>query len=497
MKFKVKDLDISTGDVFIAVINKADAQKLDLRSGERIIIKKGRKKVVTAIDITESRKIVPQGRIGLYRELEDSSGFRENDEVTIFISQYPQSLTYIKKKLRGERLSQQEFDEIIRDIVCNQLTKVEITYFVSACYIHEPSINETIYLTNAILRTGETIKFDEYPIVDKHCVGGVAGNRTTMIVVPIVTAAGLTMPKTSSRSITSPAGTADTMEVLAPVSLTIPELKKVVAKTGGCMVWGGTLNLAPADDIIIRVEHEVSLDPKGQLLASILAKKKSVSTTHLLIDIPMGQPAKIKTMKEALYLKKRFETVGRALGLTIKVVITDGREPIGRGIGPALEARDVLWVLKNGPNAPQDLRKKSLFLAGKIFELAGRCAKGDGKKYAEAILNSGKAYNKFVEIVNAQGGKEVQPEKLKIGKLSYIVKAGKEGKIRHISNSKISRIAKVAGAPNDKGAGVYLHTLFGQRVKKGDRLFTVYSNSREKMKFVKKVLNEIEVVDIR
>lgn len=495
MKLKVKDLDISTGDVFIATMNKVDSQKLDLTSGERVVLGNGKKMAVTAINITNSRKIVPPGQIGLYKELMARSGLHPGQFVHISISQYPESLFHIKKKLRGERLCQGEFNEIIRDIVCNKLTRVEITYFVSACYIHELSINETIYLTNAILNSGEIVKFNSKIIVDKHCVGGVAGNRTTMVVVPIVAAAGLIMPKTSSRSITSPAGTADTMEVLAPVSLNTKKLKEVVAKTGACMVWGGALNLAPADDIIIRVEHEVSLDPKGQLLASILAKKKSVSTTHLLIDIPMGQPAKIKTMKEALYLKQRFETIGRALGIKMMVVITDGREPIGNGIGPSLEARDVLWVLRNDAKAPLDLKNKALFLAGKIFELAGKCGKGEGRKLAEEILNSGKAYKKFIQIVRAQGGREILPENLKIGRYTYVYRSKKSGKIKHVSNNGISRIAKVAGAPLDKSAGLYLHAHFGDIVKKGDKIFTVYSGSNEKINYVKKVCDEILAVE--
>ncbi len=494
MRLKVKDLDISTGDVFIATLNNKDAEKFDLFSGDRIEISKGKKKVVTAINITNSKKIVPEGSIGIYRELQKESGFKPGDTVSIGISHYPNSLHYIRKKLRGKRLSQEEFDEIIGDIVTNKLTRVEVTYFVSACYIHELTVHETIYLTRAILKTGQTISFNTHPVVDKHCIGGVAGNRTTMIVVPIVAAAGLLMPKTSSRSITSPAGTADTMEVLAKVSFDIKRLKGIVQKTGGCMVWGGTMNLAPADDKIINVEHEVSLDPKGQLLASILAKKKSVSATHLLIDIPVG--GKIKSRKDSIYLKQRFEEIGRSLGFKIKVVLTDGRQPIGNGIGPVFEARDVLWVLKNDKRAPKDLRDKSVMLAGMIFELAGKRPHGQGAKLAEQILISGKAYKKFAEIVKAQGGKSLRPDKLKIGKFKYTYKAPRDGTIHKISNRFVSKLAKIAGAPKDKEAGIYLYVLLNQKVNRGNRLFTIYSDNKDKLARAKKLTAQLDTIKI-
>ena len=222
--------------------------------------------------------------------------------------------------------------------------------------MHELDINESVSLTKAMINTGEILKLNKYPVMDMHCIGGVAGNRTTMIIVPIVASAGLTIPKTSSRSITSPAGTADTMEVLSNVSFSIKEIKKVIRKTNACLVWGGSVNLAPADDKIIRIEHPVSLDPEGQLLASILAKKRSASATHLLIDIPIGKGSKIENRKKALHLKRLFESISKKLGIKIKVIITDGSQPVGNGIGPGLEARDVLWVLKNDSKQPLDLK---------------------------------------------------------------------------------------------------------------------------------------------
>lgn len=169
-----------------------------------------------------------------------------------------------------------------------------------------------------------------------HCVGGLPGNRTTLIVVPIVAAFGLMIPKTSSRAITSPAGTADTMEVLAPVNLDIKKMKKVVEREYGCIVWGGAMSLSPADDILIHIERAIDLDSEGQLVASVLSKKIAAGSTHLVIDIPIGATAKIRSLKTAIKLKKLFDNICLKYNLTIKTIFSHGEQPVGRGIGPAL-----------------------------------------------------------------------------------------------------------------------------------------------------------------
>jgi putative thymidine phosphorylase len=358
-------------------------------------------------------------------------------------------------------------------------------------------MEETVWLTKAMTNEGEILKINRYPIMDKHCVGGVAGNRTTMVVVPIVAAAGLVIPKTSSRSITSPAGTADTVEVLTNVCVDIRKMKKIVEKTKGCMVWGGSLNLSPADDKIIKVERPLSIDAESQLLASVMSKKASVSATHLLVDIPIGHGSKITHKEEAFKLKKDFEEISKSLGIKVKVVLTDGTQPIGNGIGPSLEARDVLYVLLRDKKRPLDLEKKSLTMAGILLEMGGKAKKGQGYKRAQEILDSGIAYKKIVEIIKAQGGFEISPEKIKIGKFKFDFAAEKKGMIKSINNNSISKIARVAGAPDDKGAGIYLYKHVGDYVKKDEKIFTVYAHNRIKLDFAKKTLEKIDGVIIK
>lgn len=495
MKLKIKDMDIATGGIIVAILNWQDAKKFDLHHGDRIFIKKGKKKTVAVLDIAQSNKAVPQGKVGLFEETLIRLGAKENDIIDFGLEERPKSLTYIKKKLDGIELSDKELNEIINDVVQGNLNEIEITYFVAGSYTKGLSLKESISLTKAIVSHGDTLKIGKKPILDKHCTGGVPGNRTTMIVVPIIAAAGLNIPKTSSRSITSPAGTADTMEVLCDVCIPVKEMKNIIKKAKGCMVWGGAMNLAAADDKMIKVRHPLSLDPEGMLLASILAKKHAVNSSHVLIDIPLGIDTKIKTKKQAMHLKRKFLEIGKKLGMKIKVTITNGNEPIGNGIGPALEARDVLKVLRNDNDAPKDLRKKSLHLATLMLEMAG---KKNAQKLATEILNSGQAYKKMKEIIKLQGGNpNIRPEEIKIGKFTYTYKSPKTGTIKDIDNHEIARIARIAGAPEDKEAGIYLFKHENEKVKKGEALMTIHAKSKVKLKYAIKNLILLDGIKVR
>ncbi len=497
MKLSVKDMDISTGGILIALLNMHDAEMLDLFPGDRIRVGKGKKSTVVIVDIAESGKACPRGKVGLFEEVLDKIDAKHGDTVTIDYENKPESIKHIKRKLNGGELTPVEIRHIVDDLVCGTLTDIELTYYVAANYTHGMTKKETVALTKAMIETGDWLTFPEKKIiVDKHCIGGVAGNRTTMAVVPIVAAAGLFVPKTSSRSITSPAGTADTMEALANVSMDIKKIKRVLKKVGACIAWGGAINLAPADDIIIKVEHPLSVDPEGQLLASIMAKKGSVSATHLLIDIPIGRGAKLGDRKQANHLKKEFESIGAALGMKVCVVITDGSQPIGKGIGPVLEARDLMWMLKNDPRQPYDLRRKSVFMAGKVFEMTGLAKSGQGEKMAEEILHSGKAYKKMWDIIIAQGARIRSTDDLRPAKLCYDVQSPMSGKITHIDNNAISKIARLAGCPETHGAGLYLYHHVGDYVKKGDVLFTIYANVQEKLDYAMDAWKRLDGVEI-
>ena len=483
MKFKVKDMDIATGGTLVAILNHKDARLLDIRSGDRILIHHGKDSITCIVDISESKKAVPPGKIGLFEEVLTKLQVHHGDAVDLHLTGKPESVGHIRDKLYGKHLSYEQLYHFIADITHDRLSDIEKTYFVAGCFSNKLTHEEIVDLTRAMVETGDKLKFPGITL-DKHSIGGIPGNRTPMIIIPIVAAAGFTIAKTSSRAITSPAGTADTMECLARVELSEKEIKDVVRKTGACMVHGGAISLAPADDKIIEVEHPLSIDAEGQLLASVMAKKYSVSASHILIDIPMGKSTKANTRAKARHLQQKFELIGRKLDMNVKVIITDGSQPIGYGIGPVLEAKDVLAVLKNDPAAPQDLRKKSLMMAGLLLEMAGKYKKGKGLEAVTKILESGKAMRKMNEIIEAQGKKSMPT----LGKYIIPVKSGKIGRVTEIDNEAIAKIARIAGAPDDKGAGLFLVKKVHDLIKKGDLLYTVYAENKFKQGLAKEFL---------
>ena len=462
---------------------------LGIEALDRIRIQYGKKSIVVAIDISETNGIKP-GTIGLFKEALEELKIKKQTTLKISTTTIPQSVEIIRKKLDGKELTKKEIDTIIKDLSGNELTEIELTYFVSACYQKNLNFKEIIYLTEAITKYGNKINVNRKIVADKHCIGGIPNNRTSMLIVPIITAAGLTMIKTSSRSITSPAGTADTMESLSEVDFSAKRIKEIVKKINGCIVWGGSINIAEADEKLIKIRYPLRLDPIGLMLASILAKKSAVNSTHLLIDIPVGKTAKVKTQKEARSLKNLFEKLGKQLKIITKVIITNGSQPIGNGIGPNLEARDILHILRKDPLAPKDLEKKSVYMADLIFQMTNT------KASAQEILDSGKAYQQFMKIIKAQNGNpKITPEELIIRKHAYEVKAKKSGKIKEIDNKILAKIARIAGAPNDKGSGIYLHKKLNQKVKKNDILFTIYAKNKKNLKYAKNFIKDSVIVE--
>nr|VDS10971.1 AMP phosphorylase [uncultured bacterium] len=472
-------IEIRSGNQYIVLLNETTAHILDLHIGDRVKVKNGKYEATAILQISEDG--IKDGHIGLYMEAWKELRARRGQRITLSLADKPLATKYIRKKLDGGRLTTEEIDEIIKDVTDDNLSDIELTYFVSGCYIHGLDNHETAELTKSIVKHGSKLDFGNRLVLDKHCIGGVPGNRTTMVVIPIVTAAGLLMPKTSSRAITSPAGTADTMEVLANVKNEAPKLTKIAEKIGGFITWGGGVDLAAADDHMIKVRHPLSLDPEGMLLASIMAKKHSVGAKRCLIDIPVGEQVKVQDIRRAKHLRARFIQIGKILGIKVKVIFSNGEQPIGNGIGPLLEAQDVMKVLANAPDAPADLREKSLYMAGILLELGGKAMSGFGYRKAKKILKKGQALEQMNKIIDAQGRKRLP----KNASLIYKVKSGKEGKVSYINNKAISRLARVAGAPLDAAAGIYLRKKLGDTVKKNEVLYEIHSNNADRAEFSK------------
>jgi len=484
MELKLKLLKWSAG-VPVAMLNKETAEKMGAHLRDRISIKAGSKEISTIVDTIG--KLVKKNEIAVSTEVRERLKLKPGIKVDVNILPPCKTLSFIKNKLNNKSLSQKEISEIIKDITNNNLSETEIALFITAMHKNGMSKTETIFLINAILKTGNKLKLKSKYVVDKHSIGGIPGNRTTPIVVSICAAAGLTMPKNSSRAITSAAGTADVIETIARIDFSIKEIKKIIKKTNACLVWGGGLGMVPADSKIIQTEKKLKIDPEAQLLASIMSKKLAVGSKYILIDIPYGKTAKVNKSK-ALKLKKKFEELGRHFKRKLKVVLTDGSQPIGIGIGPALELKDILTILDPKQQGSKDLEEKSVFLASELLEMTGKAKTNKGEGLAREILNSGKAFEKFKQIIKAQQGKI--PKTLKKAKFKKTIKSKKDFKIKEIDNKKINNMARIAGCPIDKSAGLQIHVKINDKIKKTQLLLTIYAESKSRLnqaiKFYKK-----------
>jgi thymidine phosphorylase len=435
--------------------------------------------IVATLNVTTDGLLAPD-EASLSESAWLALGAKDGDLVRLSHAATVESLSALRAKVYGEKLSEQAIQSIIRDIVGGHYADIELAAFVTAFARETVDIDEATALTRAMVDTGDRLYWGRSPIVDKHCVGGLPGNRTSMIVVPIVAAAGLTIPKTSSRAITSPAGTADAMGTIAPVDLDLAKMRSVVEREGACIVWGGRVRLAPADDVIIGVEQPLDFDSPAQLVASILSKKSAAGSTHVVIDMPVGPTAKVRSVEAANRLDTLIRGVADRIGMSVRTVRSDGTQPVGRGIGPALEARDVLSVLRRERDAPADLRDRALALAGEVIEIGSGVA-GCGIARATEMLDTGKAERKFEAICSAQGGMREPP----VAPLNFVVTATRAGVISSIDNRRLSRLAKLAGAPRAASAGLDLHSRLGARVEAGERLMSIHAEAPGELEYAR------------
>ena len=444
----------------------------------RLLVERDGRSIIATLN-TVTEHLLHRNEASLSESAWALIGAKDGDEIFVSHAPHLESLSYVRGKIHGKRLTTMSAQAIVQDVAAGRYSDVELAAFVAACAGDRMTRAETTALTRAMISVGDHLAWGVPMVVDKHCVGGLPGNRTTLIVVPIVAAAGLTIPKTSSRAITSPAGTADTMETLSPVNLDLATMRRVVEREGGCIAWGGAVHLSPADDILIRVERPLEIDSRGQLVASVLSKKSAAGATHVLIDVPHGPTAKIRSLEQAHEIAGDLEAVGRAIGLTVQVILTDGRQPVGAGIGPALEARDVLRVLSCEDGAPADLRERALVLAARVLEFSERFPAGTGRAEAERLLDDGSALAKLQAIGEAQGGWREPP----IAALTHPVESRASGIVTALDCRRVARSAKLAGAPEAKAAGLMLHARIGDRVHAGQPVLTIHAESQGELDY--------------
>ncbi len=489
MLLRAKPAGIESGGVFVVILNPHDAAEMGIHTTNRVKVSNKGREAVCLVDISKSW--VEKGHIGIYKEVEDTLAVSKGDSLDIELSGAPRSLGFITKKMNGERLNKEEMFAIVKDTTERKLSDIELTAFVSSLHFNGMSMDEVVSLSASMAETGRSLGIKSKMVLDKHSIGGVPGDKTTMLLVPIIAAAGYKIPKTSSRAITSAAGTADRVECLCPVDLGVEEILRVVGKTNGCLAWGGAVELAPADDIFIQIEYPLSIDPL--LLPSVMSKKKAAGATHVVIDMPTGRGAKIKTIGAAHSLANDFISLGKNMGINVNCVLTFGEQPIGHCIGPALEAREALSTIMN-INPQPDLVEKVVNVAGTLLEMAGE---RKGKDLAYKLLKSGSAERKLRQIIAEQGGDpKIKPEDVEIGEHVVEVRSKSDGVIWWIANHDIVKLAREAGTPKDKGAGVLFRKKIGDSVKKGEVLMEVHAEKSHKANAAAKLAETLDPIGV-
>jgi AMP phosphorylase len=492
--FELKPLDLEAGTPEV-VLNPKDAVERGLRPLDRVrVIPKG--SLTGSVAVIKLARNVEIGKVGASKELMERLEVKGGVIVELIPGTRPKSVEYIRRKLDGHPLNVEQMNEVIGDIASGNLTDIELTAWATATYVHDMTIDEIVACVEAMVRTGETVTFERGPVMDVHSIGGVPGNKYAPLAVSIAAANGLLIPKTSSRAISSACGTADFMEVISPVEFSAQDIKRIAEEAGGTLCWGGGVNLAPADDEIIRVEYPLSIDPRGQLLASVLAKKKAVGAQNVVIDIPIGDGAKVADSEKARSLARDFIVVGERLGMRVQCAISFGAQPIGRAIGPVLEIREALQVLE-GSDKPASLIEKACSLSGILLEMGGAAPRGQGYNLAVETLRSGKAHKQFQMILKAQGADpNVKSTDLKPGPLEATILSPQHGYVETLDNKKLVRIARAAGSPRDKGAGIYLHEKKGRRVDEGAPIYTIYAEHEHKLKEAVSLANHLKPIQI-
>ncbi|MBU0975869.1 thymidine phosphorylase, partial [Patescibacteria group bacterium] len=334
---------------------------------------------------------------------------------------------------------------------------------------------------------------------DKHSIGGVAGKGITPIVVPIVSCfEDITVPNTSTRAITSASATTDMLEVIVPMSFSKEALESIMLKSNVFMVWGGGLDLAPADDKIIQVQKPLGIESIDKFVASIVAKKIAQGVNHVVFDVPVGKGAKIESEDDFLRVKTTFERVAAKFGIKVSIFRRNVTGIDGNAVGPSLECREFLRVFERDERRSRQLEEDALKITGNLLELCGKAEKGKGYDKAKGILESGQAYKKLKEIIELQGGnREITSNSLEIGGVTYEYKSKKAGIVDHINSKRVFEVCRALGNPRIKEAGMYFYKKPGDAVEVDDRLVTLYATTEGRLDLARKVLDNVEIIKIR
>jgi AMP phosphorylase len=489
-----RKLDVRSGDIMTALINEVDASENGIHIGDKVTLEiAGREKpLIVSLDTTDT--LVEEGELGFYEDVWEKYNLRFGEVAKVSIAPPSKAVESIRKKLRGDKLNYEEIFHIVKEIGNDRLGSVLTTYYASAGYAPGFDEDEMFYMSKAMAETGEMFHFDGIA-ADKHSIGGVAGKGITPLVVPTVACIeGVVIPNTSTRAITSASATTDMLEVLMPMSFSKEELDSMLLQNNAFMVWGGGLDLAPADDKIIQVQKPLGMESIDKFVASIVAKKVAQGVNHVVFDVPMGKGAKIETESEFKEVKTTFEKVCGRFGIKVVIHRRNVTGIDGNAVGPALECREFLRVYEKDERRSLQLEEDALKMAGDLIELCGKAEQGQGYAKAREIFDSGAAFDKFRQLVKLQGGNEnVSSNNLEIGGITNEIKSEHTGEIDSVNNKKVFEVCRALGNPRIKEAGMYFHKKPNEKVNAGEKLITLYATTDSRMELALKVFNEVEI----
>lgn len=478
---KTKFVDLQDGENLSVLLNEEQAREYWIGVHDKISLFYDWEEIVLDVDLTH--RYVDHDEVWITKDVREKYKISAGEKVSIsYTSTSTKAMDALKKAIKWGKLNYNETHSIMKDISENRFTDTLITYYSSLGFFKKATDKELFEMAKAMWETGEMLHFDGV-VADKHCMWWVPGNETTMIMIPLLSSLGIKMPKTFSKSITTPAATGECVNVLMDISFSKKQIENLVKKNNCCLVRWGWLDLAPADEKLIKVAYPLSMQSYSRTVVSIMAKKYAMGINHSLIDIPVWPTAKVPDKKTARRLKKRYEYVGKKLGMKVCVEITDAKEPIWAWVGPNLQVREVLRVLQQHELRPLDLQTKALHLSAKVIELVGMAKGKKAYELAYQQLKSGKAWKKMQEIIKAQWWKNpnIKSEDLKLAKFKKEVKAEKDGTIRAIDLKLVNLVTRTLGSPVEEEAGLYLTNKLGDKVKKNEILYVMYANDEWKI----------------
>ena len=484
---KIVSFDIQNWSWHIVMINREQADEYGIKDDDKISLIRKNEEFVVDVSLTDS--YVQANEIWVTKDFLDEYPVMEWDTVLVsFVKNNPLSMQAIRKKMLWKKINEEEIDAIIEDIKDNKIQDLVLAYYVSTSFFYKSDIHELAYTTKATAYTWDMYRFP-WIVAWKYCIWWVSGNETTIIVVPILASLWITVPKTFSKAITSPAATGECVNVLMDIEFEKQEVIRLTDKVWACLVWNEKLNLAPVNDRIIKVSSPLGMEPYARMISSIMAKNYAMWINHCLIDIPMWPTAKVATMKDAKRVAKRFKEIWEYLWIKMDVQITDGNQPVGRWIWACLQTREALRILQQYKIRSEDLENKAIFLASKILVLCGAAnSMSNAKKLVKAQLENWEAWKKMQEIIKAQNWEpNIKSEDIQLGKFSHDVIADKDCIITKVDMKHLNTMVRWLWAPKEYQAWIYLHKKLWDKIKKWELIYTMYSPSANKLNLVKKV----------